>query len=487
METRTLGDRTGTVGRGRLRRIAVAVALAVAASSLGIAPSSAQPTGELDPAADNADPASRAACADTRSPAGSLITRRLPDGPRLPDGSLAFRSGICVYLPPGYDEGALRYPVLYLLHGGGGYQHDWVTQGAVQRTFDELIAEDPANAAIVVMPDGTFDAAWQDHHLGSPLNETYVADHLIPYVDATWRTIPDRSARAIAGLSQGGAGAARLASLHPDLFVAVAPMSAAFPFNTVAGSTRNPTAPTGAMGDVRHHANDPTLLIDNLDPVELSVIYGRTCGDAANPGACATYGGAYAFEHACCSNEVYALRLAQVRRTPYEFHAVVGGHDWHYWRSWLRGTSGAFVLRHMADPLPAAATPPTSVGPTSFRYRSIRASFTIFGYDVVVADRPATEFLALTDVTAGGLTARGSGTVAVTTAGRYQPGVRYAVAGTGTDTTEVVADEAGRLSLTIDLGPGHTADQYTPEALAREAAGGYWTTRTITIAPATSP
>jgi diacylglycerol O-acyltransferase / trehalose O-mycolyltransferase len=475
--------------RPGLRRLAMALLLAVATSALAITPSGAQgalPPGELDPALDNADPVSREACADTRSPAGSLITRRLPDGPRLADGTLAFRSGICVYLPPGYDDGTLRYPVLYLLHGGGGYQHDWVTQGAVQRILDELVAEDPANATIVVMPDGTFDAAWQDHHAGAPLNRTYVVEHLIPYVDATYRTIPDRSARAIAGLSQGGAGAARLASQHPDAFVAAAPMSAAFPFNTFAASTRNPTAPSGAMGDVRHHANDPTALIDNLDPVELSVIYGRTCGDAATPTACATYGGAYAFEHVCCSNEVYGLRLQQVRRTPYEFHAVVGGHDWHYWRTWLRGTSGAFVLRHLADPLPVDAALPTSAAPASFRYRTIRPSFEIFGYDVAVTDRPATEFLALTDVTADGLTARGSGTATVTTADRYEPGTRYAVSGTGTDLSEVVADESGRLTVEIDLGPGHTADQYTAEALAAEAAaaGGYWTTRTVTIAPA---
>ena len=464
--------------------LVVLVTLALALSVAVAPPSGAQQPGTLDPALDNADPASRAACADTRSEQGSLITRRLPDGPRMPDGSLAFRSGLCVYLPPGYETGAQQYPVVYLLHGGAGFQHDWVTQGQVQRIFDELYAEDPANATIVVMPDGTFDAAWQDHHSGYPRNETYLVEHVIPYVDATFRTIEDRAGRAITGLSQGGAGTARLASLHPDLFVAAAPMSAAFPFNTLSFSTRNPTS-FHLYGNVRAHANDPTEIMDNLDPVALSVIYGRTCGDAATPTACATYGGAWAFEHACCSNEAYAAKLSVVRTTDYDFHPVVGGHDWTYWRAWLRGTSGEFVLRHLADPMSAFEQVPASAIPETFRYRSIRPAFSIFGYDVTVGDRPAAEFLTLTGVTAAGLTMRGSGTATVTTAARYLPRRPYAVVGTGGDDGVVVSDSEGRLRFTVDLGTGHTADQYTVDAhLAEARAGGaYWTARTVAITP----
>lgn len=465
--------------------LAVLLTFVLVVSVVTAPPSSAQEAGAIDPALDNADPASRTACSDARSERGSLITRRLPNGPRMPDGSLAFRSGVCVYLPPGYDAADFQYPVLYLLHGGSGFQHDWVTQGQVQRIFDELYTEDPANATIVVMPDGTFDAAWQDHHSGYPRNETYLVEHVIPYIDATFRTIQDRAGRAIAGLSQGGAGTARLASLHPDLFVAAAPMSAAFPFNTLSFSTRNPTS-FHLYGNVRAHANDPTEIMDNLDPVALSVIYGRTCGDATTPTACATYGGAWAFEHACCSNEAYAAKLNLVRTTDYDFHPVVGGHDWSYWRAWLRGTSGAFVLRHLADPMPAGADIPASVPPATFRYRSIHPAFSIFGYDVAVLDRPATEFLTLTNVTASGFTVRGSGTATVTTADRYVPRRPYAVTGTGAAADGVVvADSAGRLDLEVDLGTGHTADQYTPEAHAAEAraAGSYWATRTVTITP----
>jgi hypothetical protein len=86
----------------------------------------------------------------------------LPKGPLQPDGkTLAFTSGVCIYLPPNYTRGHLRYPVLYLLHGGGGDAADWVTFGHIRSIMDGMAEADPSRAAIVVMPDGT-DAQWYD-------------------------------------------------------------------------------------------------------------------------------------------------------------------------------------------------------------------------------------------------------------------------------------------------------------------------------------
>jgi S-formylglutathione hydrolase FrmB len=461
----------------RTALLVVVVALCVVATSLGPAGAGTDP-GDLDPALDNADPASVTGCADTTSPAGSLVTRRLPEGPRRADGSLAFRSGICLYLPPGYDADAgtqLRYPVIYLLHGGSGWQHDWVTQGAVQQVMDEAYGEDPRNAAIVIMPDGTNDAVWRDQPSGQLLLETYLFDYVIPYVDARFRTIADRSGRAISGLSQGGAGTSRFASLRPDMFVAAAPMSAAYPYPT------NLTTP--ATHPVRDVANDPMEIMDNLDPVELAVIYGRSCGSVEAPTNCAQYAPVYAFEHVCCNNDAYAAKLAIVRQTPWTYHAVEGGHAWFYWTRWLRDPIGPFLREHLADPMPADAPQPVSAPPASFRYRSIKPAFSIFGYEVEVSGRPAAEFLALRDVGVDGLTVEGSGSVSVVTAPRYAPGAAYEVLGTGGPAAEVVADPSGRLAFTVDLGPGHTADQYTREAWLAEAAaaGGYRVTRTVSI------
>src|SRR5207237_779352 len=86
-----------------------------------------------------------------RSPTCSEVPRLVPPGPRRSDGSLAFTSGACVSLPPGYASAKLRYPVLYLLHGGGGDEADWVSYGHIQALLDAQYAADPRRALIAVM------------------------------------------------------------------------------------------------------------------------------------------------------------------------------------------------------------------------------------------------------------------------------------------------------------------------------------------------
>src|SRR2546423_5925798 len=143
------------------------------------------------------------ACADVRSPLGSVVTRVIPRGPTREDGSLAFISGACVYLPPGYDRAPLRYPVLYLLHGGGGGQGAPVNFGHIQHMLDDAFAADPSHALIAVMPDGR-SGMWFDYYNRSFQIETYVLDYLIPYIDRHFRTIAAARGRAIDGLSNGG-------------------------------------------------------------------------------------------------------------------------------------------------------------------------------------------------------------------------------------------------------------------------------------------
>ena len=107
----------------------------------------------------------------------------------------------------------------------------------------------------------------------------------------------------------------------------------------------------------------------------------------------------------------------------------------------------------------------------------------MWGYDVAV-DRAEREFLDLTDVSVGGLRVKGTGTVTVTTAGRYAPGASYAISGTGLDDTTVTADNVGRLTLAVDLGPAHDVEQYSPEARLQEAAGTYtFVERSVSITP----
>lgn len=134
-----------------------------------------------------------------------------------------------VYTPPDYDRDArARYPVLYLQHGSGEDERGWSNQGRANFILDNLIAERKAAPMIVVMEQGY--ATKPGAQSGAPPSaggrggaqntafEEVVIDDLIPAIDATYRTMPDREHRAVAGLSMGGGQALRIALNHPDKF-----------------------------------------------------------------------------------------------------------------------------------------------------------------------------------------------------------------------------------------------------------------------------
>lgn len=412
------------------------------------------------------------ACADPARPSGSRITRVLPNGPRHGDGSLAFIPGVCVYLPPGYGTNGLRYPVVYLLHGGGGDQGNWVTLGDVPATFDAVYADDPANAAIAVMPDGR-SGMWFDYYDGSFLLETYVLRSVVPYIDRHFDTIPDRSARAIAGLSNGGYGALHFASKAPDLFSAVGSMSGNIGARTM-GGLGTPVADGVQFQEAGAHyyGSVPIELIPNLDDVDVVMDLGSSCAEHLTPGDC----GGTAFDHAfLLDHKAYDDRMASSNHVgDYDYRETEGGHTWLAWSTWLRERHLPFFLSRLVDPQHGTSAP--SPIPVSFRYRTIKPSFSIHGYDVSVT-RPAKEFLDLIDVTIGGFTVRGSGTVAVVTASRYAPLGRYVVNG-----VDQRADSFGRLHLTIDLGAGHEHEQYSPIGRVDELQPGYWREQVVAIA-----
>jgi enterochelin esterase-like enzyme len=121
-----------------------------------------------------------------------------------------------VYLPPCYDqETDRRYPVLYLLHGQSYNDDQWDRLG-VDETADELIYSGEAAPFIIVMPRYRIWFQPDEHNFGQAMVEV-----LIPYMDLHFRTIPDRSQRAIGGLSMGAAWALHLGLSRWDLFGAV--------------------------------------------------------------------------------------------------------------------------------------------------------------------------------------------------------------------------------------------------------------------------
>jgi len=129
-----------------------------------------------------------------------------------------------IYLPDGYSESRLSYPVLYLLHGANGTEQSWVDAGAIQQTTDALIAAGSIKPLLIVIPaDPNF--WWADTHV-EKARTAFVQD-LMPEIEANFRTLAQRQGRAIAGYSAGGFGTTNLALNHPDLFAAAAALSPA--------------------------------------------------------------------------------------------------------------------------------------------------------------------------------------------------------------------------------------------------------------------
>ncbi len=133
-------------------------------------------------------------------------------------GSLNVRRRAHIYTPPGYEAGKGRYPVLYLIHGAGDSDDSWTSVGHAQYILDNLIAAGKAKPMIIVMPAGhTPDRPGADMLTNTDFRDDFFKD-LIPYVDGRYRTIPKADARAMAGLSMGGAHTIQNGLTHPELF-----------------------------------------------------------------------------------------------------------------------------------------------------------------------------------------------------------------------------------------------------------------------------
>lgn len=144
-----------------------------------------------------------------------------------------------VYTPPGYESGKEKYPVVYLLHGGGGDEDGWVNRGRANYIIDNLIASKKAVPMIVVITNGNPDAvaAPLDKPLGSSeaasgigsmasmrFEQSLVKD-VIPFIEKNYRVIADADHRALTGFSMGGYQTQNITNSNPTLFKYIGVMS----------------------------------------------------------------------------------------------------------------------------------------------------------------------------------------------------------------------------------------------------------------------
>jgi enterochelin esterase-like enzyme len=109
-----------------------------------------------------------------------------------------------IYTPAGYDENiSERYPVLYLMHGGGEDERGWATQGKTDLILDNLIADKKAVPMLIVMPDGNMPLQSFGEDVLVAF-ESELKQCLMPFVEKNYRVKTNANGRALAGLSMGG-------------------------------------------------------------------------------------------------------------------------------------------------------------------------------------------------------------------------------------------------------------------------------------------
>ncbi len=153
--------------------------------------------------------------ADKPGVAHGAVAKVLYNSPEL-----GIERGMRVYTPPGYPRAGVKYPVLYLMHGGGDSDDSWWTVGRAGYILDNLIAEGKAKEMIVVMPMGSVLPT------GQPMTWDANADPfakdlltgIMPYVEANYHVSSLPKDTALAGLSMGGIQTLDIGLTHTDRF-----------------------------------------------------------------------------------------------------------------------------------------------------------------------------------------------------------------------------------------------------------------------------
>ncbi len=210
-----------------------------------------------------------------------------------------------IYTPPGYDVNSNeKYPVLYLLHGGGEDERGWATQGKTDIILDNLIAEKKAKPMIIVMMDGNFGSGGIGGFGEQSLRmfENELKQVLIPFIEKNYRVLTDGNNRALAGLSMGGLQTLYAGVKNTDMFAYLGVFSSGWWANQPALS--NP--------QYEFMKNNATLINKNLKNFWIAM------------------GGKEDIAHNNCKIMMEKFDELGIK---YNYSEYPGGHTWPVWRN----------------------------------------------------------------------------------------------------------------------------------------------------------
>lgn len=210
-----------------------------------------------------------------------------------------------LYTPPGYDANVSeKYPVLYLLHGGGEDERGWAAQGKTDIILDNLIAVQKAKPMLIVMMDGNLGAGGMGGFGEQSLRmfENELKQSLIPFVESNYRTKTDAGSRALAGLSMGGLQTLYAGVKNTNMFSYLGVFSSGWWSNQPALS--NP--------QYEFMKNNATTINTNLKSFWIAM------------------GGPEDIAHANCK---IMLSKFDEMKIKYQYSEYPGGHTWPVWRN----------------------------------------------------------------------------------------------------------------------------------------------------------
>jgi enterochelin esterase-like enzyme len=216
-----------------------------------------------------------------------------------------------VYTPPGYDQNSqMKYPVVYIQHGGGEDETGWVNQGKTNQIMDNLIAEGKAKPMIVVMANGNVRTGSGGYSSESMMKfKKEMTQNIVPFIDKNFRTLPEPKNRAICGLSMGGGQSFYVGLESLDCFGSIGIFSSG-----LFGGIRNPSGK-----EFNAETEIPGLLSKSADFNKKLDLFYISCGE----------------QDPRIEFTKKAVSMMRENGLEVEFNSFPGDHEWQVWRKSL--------------------------------------------------------------------------------------------------------------------------------------------------------